>query len=615
MNNPLRPHITGRFFIACAFAAPLSLQLARAQAASDAVELDEVVISATRTPQEPRHVTGAVTVLPLDELAATQVADLRTALAQQAGVVIVNTGAVGAQSSVFLRGASSHQTVFFVDGVRMNDRSALYSNFLGGADLVGTGRVEVLRGPQSTLYGSSAMGGVILIETARGGGDLSGSMSATAGSFGTFGAAGEVSGGAGGLGYSAAVSHFQTENDRAANDYDQWTYATRIEYAVSDTLLFGATYRGLVGEYEEPGSVTAPWPGTVDFENHLVTAYGEIKPAENLISRLTAAWHRREYDFTSAFGSSPSRNTRGILDWQNTIELSEHAQIVAGANYEESRFTGSGVRYDDTIVAGYLSTLVRPVDAVTLTAGVRYDDYDSVGDATTWRAGAAWNVRPGTKLRVNYGTAFTAPSTEDRFGVPGWGQLANPNLDPEKSRGWDAGIDQTFADGRLTASATYFYNKFRNLFAWQTVDPLLFTGQIVNIDRATTQGVELAVSARPNDIVSTRLAYTYLDTEDDATGSRLIRRPRHTVDADVNVRVREPWLIGAGLHIVADRLDGFGATKIEDYTTVRFYTSYAVSAGLLLKLRVENVLDESYEETAGYPALPAAVYGSVEWRF
>ncbi|MCX6945460.1 MAG: TonB-dependent receptor plug domain-containing protein, partial [Opitutales bacterium] len=134
----------------------------------DPLPLGQFVVSASRTPQDPKFVASSVTTLALADLAAAQVTDLRTALSAQAGVGVVSSGAVGGQTSVFLRGSNSYQTLFIVDGVRMNDRAALYSNFLGGADLAGLGRIEVLRGPQSTLYGSSAMGGVIVLDTARG---------------------------------------------------------------------------------------------------------------------------------------------------------------------------------------------------------------------------------------------------------------------------------------------------------------------------------------------------------------------------------------------------------------------------------------------------------------
>jgi vitamin B12 transporter len=196
----------------------------------EAVRLDNYVVSASRTPQDLKYTPSSVSVLTPNELAASQIPDLRTALAAEPGVIIVDAGASGGQSSVMMRGANSYQTLFVVDGVRMNDRSTAYQKFLGQADLGGIDRIEVLRGPQSTLYGSSAMGGVITIDTTHGCGDTSGSLSALAGSFNTLGGAASVQGGTKTLGYSGFVAREVTDNDRANNTSKNWNYATRVEW-------------------------------------------------------------------------------------------------------------------------------------------------------------------------------------------------------------------------------------------------------------------------------------------------------------------------------------------------------------------------------------------------
>lgn len=577
------------------------------------VPLDQFILSASRTPQDPRYTSSSVSLIPLADVATTQIDNLKDAIGQAPGVILYNTGAVGSQSTVLMRGSNAHQTLFVVDGVRMNDRSSTYQNFFGAADLGGIDRIEVLRGPQSTLYGSSAMGGVILVDTVRGTGPLSGTLSATAGSFDTYGSSLAVKGASGPLGYSASLGYYQTDNDRPKNDFDGWSYTARADYTVSPTVLIGATFRGQSSDYHEPGSRLFVSPGTVDFSNYLTTAYAQVKPAETLTSRLTLASHVRDYAFTSSSGVSPLHNNRQILDWQNTWDATPRTQIVAGANFEKSRYTVSGARTSDEVGAGYASATLRPTDALTLTGGLRYDDFKSVGSATTGRAGLAWIPVKGTKLRATYGTGFSAPGSDDRYGVPSFGQLANPAILPEKSRGWDVGVDQEFLNGAATVGLTYFKNKFRNLFEFQTVNFVTFEGMTVNRALATTEGAELAVAARPNPLVQTRASYTYLEARNDANGTRLTRRPRHTGDAEITVRATKAWIVGAGVHVVASRLNG--ATPMEDYTKARVFTSYAVRPDLLLKLRVENALDETYEEVFGYPALPRGIFGGVEWHF
>ena len=596
-----------------------ALASVRAQLASDAsipdtpVALEKFVISASRTPQDPHYTPSSVSLVPLVDVATAQITNLRGALAQQPGVILYSNGGAGSLSTILLRGANAHQTLFVVDGVRMNDRSSTFQNFLGGSDLVGIDRIEVLRGPQSTLYGSSAMGGVILIETARGEGPATGKLTATAGSFDSYGAGASIKGAVGDLGYNASVGHYDTDNDRPLNDFHAWSYATRLDYAATPTLLVGATFRGQDSDYFEPGSRVFLSPGEIKFHNYLTTVYGQVRIGETITSRLTLATHLRDYLFKSAYGDSPLKNVRKILDWQNTWEATKRVQIVAGANYENSRYTVSGTPSSDRVAAGYVSATARILENLTLTGGGRYDDFRSVGSAATERVGIAWLPVAGTKLRATYGTGFSAPGSDDVYGVPSYGQLPSPGLLPEKSRGWDAGIDQDLFAGSTTVSVTYFKNKFRNLFEYETVDFVTYSGRTVNRARATTEGAEVAVVARLNALVKTRASYTYLEAHNDVTGARLTRRPRHTGDAEVTLQATKQWIVGAGMHFVAARLNG--AAPMEDYTTARVFTSYAVRPNLLLKLRVENALDESYEEIFGYPALPRGIFGGVEWRF
>ncbi|HEY9153833.1 MAG TPA: TonB-dependent receptor, partial [Opitutaceae bacterium] len=431
--------LSGWLLILPALFAPASLlaQLPTPDSAAEPVALDRLVVSATRSPQDLHTIPSDVTALAMDDLAVQQIGDLRTALSQQPGVLVLNTGAFGAVSSVSIRGANAYQTLFIVDGVRMNDRAADYGNFLGGVDLVNMSRIEVLRGPQSTLYGSSAMGGVILIDSVEGQGSTTGKVSAVGGSFATWGGSAGASGSMGGLSYSGSLTHFSTANDRAYNDFRDWNFATRVAYRVNTHLEVGATFRGFDARYEEPGSTAFPAPGSINEQNYLTTVFAQVRFGDAFTSKLTLGLHHRLYDYLSAYGDSPLSNVRQILDWQNTWEVSRRVEIVAGTNVENSHFTVDGGRTTDRLGAGYVSTTVHPVDDITLDAGLRYDDYKSFGGATTYRLGAAWNPSPNTKVHSTLGTGFSAPGSDDRYGVPAFSQLPNPDLKPEKSTGWD----------------------------------------------------------------------------------------------------------------------------------------------------------------------------------
>jgi vitamin B12 transporter len=251
---------------------------------------------------------------------------------------------------------------------------------------------------------------------------------------------------------------------------------------------------------------------------------------------------------------------------------------------------------------------------VTVTAGARVDDYDSVGSAFTWRSGVAWMAMPDTKLRATFGTGFAAPGSSDRYGVPAWGQLPNPNLVPEKSRGWDAGIDQSFGSGALRLSATYFKNRFTNLIDWQYVNFVTFEGTYANTSRASTDGVEFGVTGSPVSALHIRLGYTYLDAKNDATGDRLTRRPKNSLDASAWVEPLAGLTVGVGLQGTYDSMDT-AKTAAPGYTIWRAFASYEVAHNITVKVRAENLTNKKYDEVLGYAALPFGAFGSIDWKF
>jgi vitamin B12 transporter len=578
----------------------------------EVVELDDFVVSATRTPQDPQFVTSSFGVLPLSRLDQLQIPDLRTALATLPGVNIVNTGAPGGQTSIFIRGAASKQTLLVVDGIPMNSRAADYSNYLGSADLVGVDRVEVLRGPQSTLWGSSAMGGAVFIDSTRGCGPATGSVQAGYGSFDTATGSAAVKGGTEKIGYSASVGLFRTDNDHPHNGSDSWSTSTRVEGTPLKELLVGGTFRGQQAESD----LYVYGPANTKSANYLATVYAQWALDKEFSSRLTLGDHQRRYTYndTGAYPySSELRDRRNVADWQNTWYDLHGVELVAGATGERSYHRSNSTAGTDDNGAGYLSGTVHPTKESTVNAGLRYDNFDTFGSAWTWRAGAAWNPSPATKLHTSVGTGFTAPSHEDREGNPAWGQNPNHNLQPEKSTGWDVGIDQKLGSV-AKAGLTYFQTYYRDRIQWVTLNPNTYVGQMQNISRARSDGIEFSLSADPAKYLHCQIAYTYLEAKNTTAGVRLARQPRHSVDAEVSTEPLHRWIVGAGLRIVADRVEFTGVPN-EDYTTVRFFTSYEVAKNLLLKARVENALDEKYQEAAGFDALPFGAFGGVEYKF
>ena len=628
--------------------APPAAAPALAATGTDApIQLEAYVVSASRTEQNIKLTPSSVTSLALSELRRIQIPDLRAALQMTPGVNIIQTGGgAGSQSTISIRGAGPNQTLFLIDGIRMNtdDWTSDYRNFLGAAGLAGLDRVEILRGPQSTLYGSAAMGGVVSLETARGRGPAAGFVALEGGSFNSIAASIAVAGSAPltspvsaapqTLSYSAALTAAYTENDRDFNLARQLSGSTRIEYQLANRLTAGFTYRGLKSHYDEPSAVDTPeYAGILDLDINIATAYLDWKPLSTFDSRLTCGWVQNIYDWVNRDGTWPSNahSTRNVLDWQNTWQALEQLQLIAGLNAEWSSYNSSGNTQSERLSSLYLNAAYTPLKNLHLTAGARIDDYNTL-DTTraTVRAGAAYRIEQSkTTLRATYGTGFNAPSPRYTLGdAQNGGYYApSPGLKPEKSKGWDIGIEQDLWRDRITLGAACFRNDFADKFAWKN-----YPYETYNIPDATTKGVETYIYTRPVDGLNIQFTHTYLDTRDN-NGARLVRMPRHSLTADANYQITKDFLVGAGITHVAGRPDEVYKTlydydpiankvisipltkKMPDYTIARAYASYALPRGIKLKLRVENLLDKKYETIAGYPALPLGVFGGIEWRF
>jgi vitamin B12 transporter len=223
---------------------------------------------------------------------------------------------------------------------------------------------------------------------------------------------------------------------------------------------------------------------------------------------------------------------------------------------------------------------------------------------------------PGrVKLRASYGTGFRSPGFLDLYGRSAFYQ-GNPRLQPERARGWDAGVDVYLAPHAGSVSATWFDTDYRDLIVY---DFAVFPGTTMNVDRARTRGLELAIQERVAGAWEARLAYTYLEADNLTAHVRLLRRPRHLLSADLWRSLGRGVSLGAGIRYVAQREDvdaqTFATVDAPDYAVVRIYAAWAATERLTVKVRVENLFDRRYEEVNGYPALGAGLFGGVELKF
>jgi vitamin B12 transporter len=616
----LERHARRLFLVLIACGALASL---RAQITALPAELDPVVTTATRTPESLQTIGSTVDVISAADLARRQISSLAGALGGVPGTPLFASGQSGAAASLFLRGANSNQTLFLVDGIRLNDPNTDYSVFLGGACVSACDSLEVAHGPQSTLYGGEAVGGVVSLRALPGTGAPTSQIAVEAGSFGTVQGAVATQGANGGTAYNFSAEGGHTDNQRVNNAFDSANVSLRLDRKVTGSVAVGGTLRWFHGVYGDPGDRYTNDPDNQDREeNLLATAFADFKLSDVWTAHAVLGGQDRRFVSDNPQAGGPTqitvvKNRRAVLDAQTTYAGLQRNRITAGLTAEanHTRNTGFGdINKKQGLFAVFAQDEFSPVDDVYLTAGLRNDDFDTFGRATTGRATAAWLLaQRAVKLHASYGTAFRSPSFLDLYGQSAF-YTGNPNLRPEKARGGDAGADYYLPQKRGTLGVTWFQTDFTDLIA-STPD---FRSE-ENIQRARTRGVEFSAQTTLPGAIELRTSYTYLDADNLSAQTRLLRRPRHSFSADAWHDFGHGVSAGAGVAFVAQRVDidasTFATINGEDYTVARLYTAWQVSPHLTLKLRFENLLNEKYEEVNGYPALGFGAFGGAEWKF
>jgi vitamin B12 transporter len=617
MKTPTCGGLTGLLTLACALSAPLIIASARAQTAPDSVVLNEVVVSATRTPNDSRTVGSSVEKITGADIERRQLTTLANALDGSAGAP-VTTGGTGGGTSIFLRGSNSNQTLVLVDGIRLGDSNARYNNYIGGATPSYYDTIEVVRGPQSTLYGADAVGGAITINAERGQGAPTETVSAEVGSFGTYGGRVAAQGERGKWAYSAFVAGLHTDNVRENSSFDSSTVVVRVDRTLTETVSIGSTVRGYTGRVESPDSTAVNDSNNYDTEqNWLATVFVEFNPTEDLTAKVTVGGQLRRIVSeiplpNPGFATGGALdNERAVFDAQATYSGLNRNRITGGFNAEHSAGGNSGSSDHTQSQWGvFVQDEVNPIDSLFITAGLRYDDFNRFDDKVTGRTSIAWLVLPDVlKLRASYGTAYRTPGFTDLYGAYG-----NPQIQPETAQGGDAGVDYYLPKNRGVLSATYFQNRYTDLIDYPAP---AFTPQ--NVGKARTEGVELSAKIAVTETLTTKVTYTYLEAKNESAGTRLARRPRHTIDLDLWNDFGSGFTAGFGVHAVADSKDIDAVTYLEidgeDYTTARIYAAWEINERLTLKARVENLFDEDYAAVNGFPSLGIGAFVGAELHF
>ena len=603
----------------------------------------EVVISATKTPLPIAQVTSAVEVIRGEELEQKKIKTVVDALRLAQGLAVFSNGGPGTNATVRIRGASSAHTLVMVDGAVMNSPTSGDFNF---ANLTAENidRIEILRGAQSMLYGSDAIGGVINIITKKGTGTPSGSAFLEYGSYATIREGAQAAGAKGPFDFAVSVSRWDTSNFSVTNyrrgaaerdGFHNWQASARLGVALPkdgrldfslrwwnsdvnldsitstskfDVLGSKQTTRTLIlsGSYEQP--LTSWW-------SHKLTV------AQNHERLLFDGGTVRRNVETGVIGTLSPRTLSDIdilnrrLEWQHNVQVGKPLLLTAGYQYRDEQGDNRSFQPSTSPLkilsshAGFAQAQVNLLDRVFFTGGVRQDSFNTFGDATTYRVtGGYVHPETGTKIRGSYATGFRSPTINQLF-FPNFG---NPNLKPEKSTGLDIGIDQRLWQDRVLLTATYFRNHFDNLIQNVLAGSLL---RPENVGQANTQGWELGFRAKVLENLDLRGQYTYTLSRDLSNGRRLARWPIDQASLGLSYQPIKPVRVNVDYRFVGARnndANNSPSQRLGSFGVVNLSATYEVNAHAQLFGRIENLTGQQYEEIAGYGTPIRSIYGGVK---
>ncbi len=590
----------------------------------------DITVTATGFAQ-PRNQTGqAISVIDADRLNTLQATSIADALNTLPSVSIASRGGVGGQTSAFIRGGNSSQTLVLIDGVRINDPSSPNGAFDFGALLTGNiGRVEVLRGPNSIIWGSQAIGGVVNVQSITSTGPFAANASAEYGRYDSAQVRANISGTSGILEGSVGGAYFTTEGiSSLSSGAERDGFRNSAANGRLKVNLFENFSLDLRGYYNK---------GRVEYDSPFGAGGNALPVSRNRqfigyvggnLALLDDRWNvRASYARTdiARVGTDPvvfsfnNFDVKGKIDryeLHNSFDVTEAVTLIFGAEHERTFASTSfeGFPADvarDKVSSGFAQAVIRPATGLTVTGGVRYDDYSTYGGQTTLGGNIAYTPNEGrTVFRATYGEGFRAPTLSE--GQPPYGNTA---LKPETARNFDLGAEHGFLDDKARVGVTYFNRRSRDQISFSFVT---FVSE--NIEQVKSEGVEFELALQPTQTFDMRLNYSMVNarikTPGMQFGNRLALRPKDS--ANLSIDWQSPWKakLGASFALIGDSFDNQGNTvRLDGFALAGLRASLPIAGSFELYGRIENLFNTQYEIVKGYGTFGRNAHIGVRAKF
>jgi len=615
----------------------------------------EIVVTATRTEVPQSQVGSSTTVIRGSELDGKGIYSMADALRLIPGLAVSQNGAPGQLASLFARGGESDYTKVLIDGIPVNDPGGSF-NF-ANLSIADIDRIEIVRGPQSALFGSDAMAGVIQVFTRRGsseGLEPRPFVAVEGGSLATFRYEAGIGGKGNRLDYAASFARLDTDNDVPNGSFNNTAITGNLGFSVSEKGRLRAVFRSEAGRAGVPGQWAFLPPDLDEYYRHRNLAGGitfshATTPTWTQMASYTVSDSRQYSEDSVDSGSfvaeyrgrmskftsydfpyqTLNQSRRQKLDYHFELCLPFAHLLTAGAEYEREAGTVGDPRSRPLAAvrnnyAGFVQDQWLLHKRFFLAAGARFEHNESFGFAATPRLSLAWHAHQGTpgglfgltKIKANFGRGIKEPTLVESFSESPYFR-GNPDLKPERSTSFDIGLEQSFLDGRGAMEIAFFRNRYRDQIGFMYTDPSTFAGTYFNLGRSRAQGLEAAFRQNLGRNLECSATYLFLDSlvlENTAAldpvfapGQALFRRPRHSGSLDVRWRPGR-WTFGATATVVGSRLDsdfiGLDLTRNPGYGTLDLLASFRLFSGVSVFAVVNNALNRDYMETFGYPALP-----------